>query len=165
MTNSANPTIAVKRIVYTQLVEDLTLTAGDWELTTVLTAGELTGQVFISDAQNGYVLSAPEFAPIHALLAHLASLLPSEQPPVEVELPEVEPTVDGSYWPPMWGLWLIDPSGKYGWPHKVFAMTGDTAEEAFRATQASYKPFGKQIELDQRHTPYVINPARGQKPA
>lgn len=59
--------------------------------------------------------------------------------------------------PPMWGLWLIDPSGKYG-AHKPFMEHGESAEAALKSALARYrvqgatgdptrKPFMSQGEL------------------
>jgi len=59
----------------------------------------------------------------------------------------------------MWGLWLIDPSGKYG-PNKVFAEHGDTAEEAFASCASRYR---HDVQLDPRGGHFIINPARGEK--
>jgi hypothetical protein len=65
--------------------------------------------------------------------------------------------------PPMWGIWLIDPSGKYG-PHKVFAEYGETADDAFNSCAARYRPGGADVTLDPELKPYLINPAREARP-
>jgi len=59
--------------------------------------------------------------------------------------------------PPMWGLWLNDPSGKYG-PHKVFAQYGETADEAYDMAIARYREPG--VTRDESRRPFIINPAR-----
>jgi hypothetical protein len=69
---------------------------------------------------------------------------------------------DVEYLPPMWGLWLVDPSGKYG-RHKVFAQTGETADEAFALAAARYRPVAGPIELDPDGRHFIINPARRRK--
>jgi hypothetical protein len=62
--------------------------------------------------------------------------------------------------PPTWGVWLLDPSGKYG-PHKVFAEHGETAADAATSAIARYKPNGGGVcTLDAAGEPYMINPAR-----
>lgn len=65
------------------------------------------------------------------------------------------------YRPPMWGLWLNDPSGKYG-QHKVFAEYGETADAAYDSAIARYGVRG--VSRDASRLPFVINPARGTKP-
>lgn len=65
------------------------------------------------------------------------------------------------YRPPMWGLWLKDPSGKYGL-HKVWAEYGETADAAYDSAIRRYAVPG--VTRDPSRLPFIINPARGVKP-
>lgn len=49
--------------------------------------------------------------------------------------------------PPMWGLCLIDPSGKYG-PHKTFYEYGETAPAAVASALARYDVAGTAVDPD-----------------
>lgn len=68
---------------------------------------------------------------------------------------------DSTYRPPMWGLWLKDPSGKYG-VHKVFAEYGETADAAYDSAIRRYAVPG--VTRDPSRLPYIINPAVGERP-
>lgn len=59
--------------------------------------------------------------------------------------------------PPMWALWLIDPSGGYG-PHKPFAECGTTAEDAYASAIARYQPIEGSVTRDMTREPWLINP-------
>lgn len=59
--------------------------------------------------------------------------------------------------PPMWGLWLNDPSGKYG-PDKPFFEHGWSAEEAYVSALATYAVDG--VTIDESRDPFILNPAK-----
>ncbi|KQO98576.1 hypothetical protein [Leifsonia sp. Leaf264] len=61
--------------------------------------------------------------------------------------------------PPMWGLTLIDPSGKYG-QHNAFVEFGETAEEAMASAIGRYRPAGGgHAAADPANPPYLMSPA------
>lgn len=62
--------------------------------------------------------------------------------------------------PKMWGLWLHDPSGKYG-PHKAFFEHGNTAEEAYASAIARYNV--ENVTIDTTQEPFVLNSERTQE--
>jgi hypothetical protein len=56
--------------------------------------------------------------------------------------------------PPMWGIWLIDPSGKYGAASgKVFHEHGETAADAERSALARYRVRG--VVIDPERSTYL----------
>jgi len=66
-------------------------------------------------------------------------------------------SADVEWVPPMWALWLIDPSGKYG-PHKYFAEHGETIDDAYASALARYQPAGRPATRDTTRKPRMINP-------
>jgi hypothetical protein len=68
----------------------------------------------------------------------------------------VEPA-DARMLPPMWGLWLLDPSGKYG-RHKPFYEHAETAEAAVASAIARYQVSG--VTVDPIRKPFLAQEAR-----
>ena len=92
-------------------------------------------------------MSIPLRRPIRNAMSLNRHLLPDAEPIVPAA-----PTI-----PPMWGLWLNDPSGWYG-PHKPFYEHGATAEAAYASAIARYRVVGTTV--DETREPFVLNPAR-----
>lgn len=125
--------------------------------------GAVAGSWLIATQRPGFWTLAtnddPAFPPFAD--AYIPVATPIE--PAEPQTPSMEVKAQQSdYRPPMWGIYLEDPTGKYG-PHKEFYEHGETLTDAEASTLARYRSPGTTI--DSSRPGFLAQAARGAKPA